>query len=77
MPEPALGLVTVTRRPAVRPAERLRPERRARRPAWWGSARHAPAMPLLAREKAGVGRAIGLDSLIEVVAGTVRADGCC
>jgi divalent metal cation (Fe/Co/Zn/Cd) transporter len=75
MPEPALGLVTVARRPAVRPAERLRLERRARRLAWWGNAWHVVelAVAIVAGVAAGSVAlvAFGLDSLIELVAGTV------
>jgi divalent metal cation (Fe/Co/Zn/Cd) transporter len=75
MPEPALGLVTVTRRPAVRPAERLRLERRARRLAWWGNAWHVVELAVAIGAGVAAGSvalvAFGLDSLIEVVAGTV------
>jgi divalent metal cation (Fe/Co/Zn/Cd) transporter len=75
MAEPAIGLVTVTRRPAERAAERARLERRARRLAWWGNAWHVVELAVAVAAGVAAGSvalvAFGLDSLIELAAGTV------
>lgn len=75
MSDPALGLVSVARRPAERAAERARLERRARRLAWWGNAWHVVELAVAIGAGIAAGSvalvAFGLDSLIEVAAGTV------
>jgi divalent metal cation (Fe/Co/Zn/Cd) transporter len=75
MSEPATGLVTVARRPAERPAERGLLERRARRLAWWGNAWHVVELAVAVGAGVAAGSvalvAFGLDSLIELAAGTV------
>ena len=75
MSEPVPGLVTVVRRPAERAADRARLERRARRLAWWGNAWHVVEMAVAVAAGVAAGSvaliAFGLDSLIELAAGTV------
>jgi len=75
MTEPALGLVTVARRPAGRAAARTRLERRARQLAWWGNAWHVVELAVAVTAGLAAGSvaliAFGLDSLIELAAGTV------